>query len=166
MDYLKAKLVRALLAHFDTDNRRIEHALRVMAWAEEILRCEPADREIVLAVALLHDVGITEAMKRHGVSSGRLQEKYGPDIAAEMLVAIGFPAEKIDAVRKIISKHHTRHGVDNAEFRVLWDSDLLVNTADTPSLDLRKLAPKIDGLFETEAGRRLAKREFGVVSGS
>jgi HD superfamily phosphodiesterase len=165
LDYPKAKLVRALVAHFDTDDRRVEHALRVMAWAEEIMRSEQADREIVLAVALLHDVGITEAVARHGTSPGRLQEKYGRDIAAALLAGIGFPPEKIPAVREIVSKHHTRHGVDSPEFRILWDSDLLVNTADSPNLDRAKLAAKIDGLFETEAGRELAKREFGVVGG-
>jgi HD superfamily phosphodiesterase len=165
LDYCKARIVRALLAHFDTDDRRIEHALRVMAWAEEILKSEPGDREIVLAVALLHDVGITEAEARHGTSSARLQEKYGPDIAGRLLEDIGFPQEKIEAVRRIVAKHHTRHGIDSHEFRILWDSDLLVNTADSPNLDREKFAAKIDDLFETETGRELARREFGVVRG-
>jgi hypothetical protein len=165
LDYPKAGLVRALLGHFDTDNRRAEHALRVMAWAEEILKSEPGDREIVLAVALLHDVGIKEAEALHGTSSARLQEKYGPDIAGRLLEEIGFPQGKIEAVRKIVGKHHTRRGVDSPEFRILWDSDLLVNTADSHNMDREKFAAKIDDVFETETGRRLARREFGVARG-
>ena len=151
MEYLKARLARGLLAHFEGDDRRIEHALRVMAWAEKLLESEPGDREIVLAVALLHDVGIKEAEARHGTSSARLQEKYGPEIARRILESIGFPAKKVEAICEIVGKHHTKGGVDSPEFRILWDADLLVNTADSPGLDRAKIA---DGVFATEAGRK------------
>lgn len=160
MEYVKARLVRALLAHFEQDDRRVEHALRVMAWTEEILKSETADRDIALAAALLHDVGIKEAEARHGTSSARLQEKYGPDIARELLQHIDFPSDKTDAVCAIVGRHHTRRGVDSPEFRILWDADLLVNTADAGNIDRKKMAARVDSLFTTDRGRELAKKLF------
>ncbi|MDO8684498.1 MAG: HD domain-containing protein [Armatimonadota bacterium] len=160
MEYLKAKLIRALVDHFENDDRRIEHALRVLAWTEKLLESEPADREIAPAVAVLHDVGIKEAEAKHGTSSARLQEEYGPSIAKRILANIGFPGDKIEAVCAIVGKHHTKNGVDSPDFRILWDADLLVNTADSPQLDMEKMAGKIDNIFATETGRILARREF------
>ena len=160
MDYVKAKLVRELVAHFEGDDGRVEHALRVLAWTEKLLESEPGDREIALAVALLHDVGIKEAEARHGTSSAALQEEYGPAIAKRMLEIIGFPSEKIEAACEIVGKHHQRGGVDSDNFRILWDSDLLVNTADSPNLEPAKMASKIDDIFATATGRELARKEF------
>ena len=160
MQHMKAKLVRALLAHFSEDDRRVEHALRVMGWTEELLKSEQADREIVLAVALLHDVGIKEAEARQGTSSARLQEKYGPEVARRLLQDAGFPADKIDAVCAIVGKHHTRRGIDSPEFRVLWDADLLVNTMDADNIDRGKMAARLDTVFATDTGRALARELF------
>lgn len=89
MEHLKTKLIKALIRHFGEDDRRIEHALSVTMWAERILEAEGGDREIVLAVGLLHDVGIKEAEERHGYNNGRLQEQYGPPIVRKIMEDIG-----------------------------------------------------------------------------
>lgn len=158
MQYLRVKLLKSLISHFGEDDRRIDHALRVTAWAEKIRETEPGDDEIVLAVGMLHDVGITEAEKRDGVSTGKLQEKYGPEIARGILNNIGFPPQKIEEVCAIVGKHHTPNGVDSPNFRILWDADMLVNIPeDMPDVKGEKLASIVEKSFRTGTGRTLAE---------
>jgi len=74
-----------------------------------ILFCEwiSIDRDIIIAAALLHAVGIKPAEAAHGYNTGKLQEKYGPDEAEKILHAMAFPHEKISVVREIIGNHHS-----------------------------------------------------------
>lgn len=165
MQYLRAKLAKSLIAHFGEDDRRIDHALRVTSWAEKILAAEPGDEEIVLAVGMLHDVGITQAETLHDKSTGKLQEKYGPDIARSILEQTGLAPEKIDETCEIIGKHHTPGGVDSPNFRILWDADLLVNIPDDmPDIGQDELAGIIAKSFRTDTGRAIAERTLLVRS--
>ena len=161
MDYLKTKLLKALIEHFGDDDRRIEHALRVTAWAEKILETESGDRDIALIVGLLHDVGIKEAEASHNSSSGKLQEKFGPPIVHWMLEQIGLPQNIITEACDIVGKHHTSEGISSPNFSILWDADMLVNLRD----DLGNAPPdKIEQIIEkslkTSTGKFLARKEF------
>ena len=128
MNYLRAQLVRVLVAYFGDDDRRIEHALRVLHHADIIMANEPAcDAEIVIACALLHDVGIRVSEEKHGYNNGTTQEKYGPPAAEELLASIGFPPEKIEVVKNIIGNHHSPSRYDYPELRVLKEADTIVN---------------------------------------
>ncbi|MBC8875741.1 MAG: HD domain-containing protein, partial [Planctomycetes bacterium] len=107
MKHLRAQLVRLLLNCFGSDDRRIEHALRVLHHAERISDDHPGcDSDIVIASALLHDVGIKVSEEQHGYNDGKTQEKYGPPIAEEMLDYVGFPSGKTEIVKNIIGNHH------------------------------------------------------------
>jgi HD superfamily phosphodiesterase len=131
MQHLRAKLTRMLVEYFGDDNRRIEHALRVLHHAEIIMAGHPScDPEIVIATALLHDVGIKVSEERHGYNNGRLQEEYGPPVAEELLKAVGFPPEKIQIAQNIIGNHHSRSRYDYPELAVLKEADRIVNLDD------------------------------------
>jgi HD superfamily phosphodiesterase len=131
MQHLRAKLTRMLVEYFGNDDRRIEHALRVLHHAEIIMAGQPScDPEIVIASALLHDVGIKVSEERHGYNNGRLQEEYGPPVAEELLSAVGFPPEKIGIVKNIIGNHHSRSRYDYPELAVLKEADRIVNRDD------------------------------------
>ncbi len=85
-DSLADKLIQAVKDRFGPDQRRIRHALRVLDHAEDILAREgEADPRVVVAAALLHDIGIIEAERLHGSSDARYQEEYGPPAAREIL---------------------------------------------------------------------------------
>jgi putative nucleotidyltransferase with HDIG domain len=60
-----AAVARAMEEYFNEDAKRIRHAKRVTAYAEELLKREGGDPRTVLAAALLHDIG------RHRDSQGR-----------------------------------------------------------------------------------------------
>ena len=120
---------RALIEFFGADNRMIEHTLKVLRHAENIMALHPdSDPEIVIASALLHDVGIKIAEERHGRADGRLQEEYGPPVAEQLLASIGFPAEKTRKVAEIVGNHHSPSRYDYVELEILKQADEIVNS--------------------------------------
>ena len=128
MNYLRAQIVRVLIEYFGADDRRIEHALRVLHHADNILATRPAcDPDIVIACALLHDVGIKVSEEKHGYNNGKTQEQYGPPVAEKLLKSIGFPDDKTLIVKNIIGNHHSPSRYDYPELAVLKEADQIVN---------------------------------------
>lgn len=128
MENLKDRLIKRMKEYFGEDEKRIRHALRVTEFAEDILFWEKeAERDIVLAAAILHDIGIHEAERKYGSSSGKYQEIEGPPIAKKIMLQEKLPREKIEEVCQIIAHHHTLGIVDTINFKVLYDADRLVN---------------------------------------
>jgi len=128
MQYLRARLVRVLTEYFGSDDRRIEHALRVLHHADRIAADHPGcDTDIVITSALLHDVGIKVSEEKHGYNNGKTQEEYGPPVAEDLLKSIGFPPEKIQIVKDIIGNHHSPSRFDYPELAILKEADRIVN---------------------------------------
>ncbi|MCE5262107.1 MAG: HD domain-containing protein [Deltaproteobacteria bacterium] len=128
MDHCKGKIAKLLVDYFGDDFRRITHALEVLRHAERIMEEAPVcDREVVIAVALLHDVGIKPSEEVLGYNNGRTQEKYGPPVVEALLGSIGFPPEKIIKVSEIVGNHHSPSRYDYAELRILKEADRIVN---------------------------------------
>jgi HD superfamily phosphodiesterase len=128
MNYLRAKLTRALLDHFGGDDRRIDHALRVLHHTDCLMAGYPGcDPDIAVAAALLHDVGTKESEARHGYNNGKTQEQYDPPVAAAILESIGFLPEKIAIVNNIIGNHHSPSRYDYPELALLKAADQIVN---------------------------------------
>ena len=131
MQYTRAKITRVLIDFFEDDDRRIDHAMRVLFHADHILaKRDDCDVDLVVAVALLHDVGIKPAEAELGFSNGETQEQYGPPIAETLLEGIGFSPEKIVKAKEIIGNHHSRSRYDYPELEVLKAADHIVNTQD------------------------------------
>ncbi len=128
MDYCKGRMVRLLVDHFESDFRRINHALEVMKYAENIMeQGQECDYEVLMASALLHDVGIKRSEELHGYNNGKTQEEYGPPIAEALLNGIGFPAGKTEKVCRIIGNHHSPSRYDYVELKILKEADRIVN---------------------------------------
>jgi len=131
MQYLRAKLARALIEYFGSDDRRIDHALSVLHHTDCLISNYPGcDADIAIASALLHDVGIKISEEKHGYNTGKTQEEYGPAVAETLLKGIGFPADKIEIVKKIIGNHHSPSRYDYPELALLKAADLIVNKAE------------------------------------
>jgi len=138
MKYLRDRLTRVLVGYFGDDDRRIEHALRVLHHAECLMEEHPGcDRDVVVASALLHDVGIKLSEQKHGYNNGRTQEEYGPPVAADLLHSIGFPPEKIEMVKNIIGNHHSPSRYDYPELALLKEADRIVNRNEEVQPSLR-----------------------------
>lgn len=124
---LLTQLTAAMKAEFGDDYRRIAHALTVHDYAEEITRAEGGDPRVVSAAALLHDIGTKEAERRYGSAAAAYQEREGPPIARRILQGLGWDAELIDHICRIVGSHHSGADIDTVEFRIVWDADLLAN---------------------------------------
>ena len=132
MKYVKARIARLLISYFADDNRRIEHAFDVLIQAELILEQEDiaCDYEIVVAAALLHDVGIKISENKLGYNNGKTQERFGPPEAEKLLESIGFPAVKTEKIKEIIANHHSPSIYDYHELEILKRADRIVNRND------------------------------------
>jgi HD superfamily phosphodiesterase len=162
VENLKEQVVKQMEAYFGQDKRRTRHAHRVTAFAEQMLASEPAaDSEVVIAAAVLHDIGIHAAEKKHHSTSGHYQEIEGPPIARRMLQALGLEESKIAEVCDIIAHHHTPGKIDSTNFRILYDSDWLVNLPDDYGGESKEiLGRRIDSVFLTEMGRQMARQIY------
>jgi hypothetical protein len=156
---LAARLEEAMRRVFGADTNRIEHALTVWSHARELMEGEPVDRDVVTAAAILHDIGITEAERKHGSADGRYQEIEGPPIARGILVEAGMDGARIEHVCRIIANHHSARDIDTPEFRIIWDADWLVNLPDVfPGADPDRFRGPIERIFRTRAGAAAARR--------
>jgi HD superfamily phosphohydrolase YqeK len=158
---IKQRLMKELEEYFGADEKRINHAKRVMQFAEEIMTQEKADWHIVIPASILHDIGIKESEKKYGSAAGYYQEKEGPDVARRILLKIGFKKEDIDEICEIIAHHHSPGKVKTQNFKVLYDSDWLVNLNDEVGLDNKdKLKRLINKVFLTKSGRDIAEKIY------
>ena len=146
---------------FGHDHKRIDHALAVLKYAEQIHEAEGGDPAVITAAAILHDIGIHQAEQKYHSAAGRYQEIEGPPIAEPILKSCSFTSEKIEHICKIIANHHTAGDIDTLEFRIIWDADWLVNFpeefANTSEEKRRQMVNKI---FKTLKGRQIAEKLF------
>lgn len=158
---VKQKLLEEMKNYFGSDTKRINHAKKVMDFAEEILKQEQAGWHIVIPAAILHDVGIKLAEEKYGSSAGHYQEKEGPEIARKILAKLSFKKEDIEEICGIISHHHSPGKINTENFKVLYDADWLVNLKDEVDIkDKPKLTEIIEKVFLTETGKKMAKKIY------
>lgn len=157
MDAITDQLIRDMQDIFGPDRRRIDHALAVLGYADRIRAVEGGDPLVIRAAAILHDIGIHEAERKHGSAAGRWQEIEGPPIAEEVLRKRGVDTDCIDHVCRIIANHHSARDIDTLEFRVVWDADWLVNFPEVfPKEPPGRRESRINRIFKTNTGRQVA----------
>jgi hypothetical protein len=160
-EVLRGQTLDAMKAYFGPDSRRIDHALKVLKFAETIAADEPGCRIVIVAAAILHDIGIPEAERKHGSAAGPHQEREGPPIARAIMAGLGYDEPTVDHVCRIIANHHSARDIDTPEFRIVWDADWLVNIPEEyPHAARSRLEELIARVFKTPAGRRLAETRF------
>ncbi len=161
MNTTKEALVRAMEDYFHGDTKRINHALKVTEYAEELLKQEGGDYPVVIGAAVLHDIGIHQAQKKYGSTIGKYQEKEGPPIARQILAKLGFKPNQIEEICEIIAHHHRPGKINTRNFKILYDADWLVNLKDEHDIqDRHKLSHVIRKVFLTRSGKALAREIY------
>jgi putative nucleotidyltransferase with HDIG domain len=146
---------------FGQDQKRIDHAMAVLELAERIQAAEGADPAVVQAAAILHDIGIHQAQLKYNSTAGIYQQIEGPPIARSILEGLGWPAEQIDHVCKIIASHHTADLIDTPELRCVWDADWIVNLGtDYASWPIEAKRHTVAVVLRTETGRQIARSRY------
>jgi HD superfamily phosphodiesterase len=158
---LQEKLIKELEEHFGSDTKRINHAKKVLGFAQELLKQEKADWDIVVAASILHDIGIKPAEERFGSSAGNLQEALGPQIARRILLKLGVAQAKIQEICQIVAHHHSPGKINTLNFKVLYDADWLVNLKDEVAIeDKNKVKGIIEKVFLTKTGQGIARQLY------
>ncbi|MCX8130137.1 MAG: HD domain-containing protein [Clostridia bacterium] len=161
---LKTKVVEKMKEEFGTDQRRINHALKVLNFAERIIEGEVGGRDkkdVVILAAVLHDIGIREAERKHNSNSGRYQEIEGPPIARRIMEEMEVEESMIERVCYIVGGHHTSSKNNGLDFQIIWEADLLVNIQEE-ELDktVENLQAVIEKNFKTSTGKKLAEKLY------
>lgn len=158
---MRNKLIEKMKNVFGDDQKRIDHALAVLNYAEQIQTIEGGDPLVIKAAAALHDIGIHEAERKYGSAAGNYQEIEGPPIAEKILRSLELADEVIEHICKIIANHHSAKDIDTTEFRIVWDADWLVNIPDEFSGKSKdELAKLINKILKTKTGHQIAVKLF------
>jgi uncharacterized protein len=102
-----------------------DHIERVYRMAQRLAIEEGCNREIVEAAALLHDA---EGSHPSDDSARRFHQNASAEFAQQILLAEGWPEERIDAVVHCIRAHRFRDELEQPqtlEAQVLFDADKL-----------------------------------------
>lgn len=158
---VRQKLIDEMKKIFGMDEKRIEHVLATLNYAERIQSVEGGDPLVVKAVAILNDIGDHETSLKDNSSTRKSQEDERSPITKEILQRHNIPQEIIERICKIIKLHHSAKNMDTIESRILWDADRLADTQVFYRGNNREtLAEIIDKNFRTHEGRRIAKELF------
>lgn len=153
-----------MIAYFDGDARRVNHALKVYGFAQTIGRKEnlgAGDLEVLELSALLHDIGIKESERKYRSSAGRYQEQEGPPVARALLEGLPLGGRELDRVCYLIGHHHTYSKIDGVDFQILVEADFLVNIFED-EMDRDSVRTIQTKYFRTETGRLLLQSLYGV----
>jgi len=155
-------VMEAMIGYFGGDTRRINHALKVFAFARIISYHEHLDQETentLLYTALLHDIGIVEAERKYRSSAGNYQQIEGPPVARKILEELGIAVPAIDRVCFITGNHHSYTKIDGIDFQILVEADFLVNIFED-EMDEAATVSVYDRIFKTDAGKRLLRTMY------
>ena len=147
-----SQLTMAMVTLYSGDPKRIQHFMKVYAFAKMIAEEEQLgakQREIVEAAALVHDIGIHAAEKKYRSAAGEYQEIEGPPIARAMLMALDFSPALINRVCDMVAHHHSYDKIDEVDLQILIEADFMVNAYED-GLPKRNIKSFRDKIFRTE----------------
>ncbi|OGX17039.1 MAG: hypothetical protein A3K83_06225 [Omnitrophica WOR_2 bacterium RBG_13_44_8b] len=158
---MEKKILKRMKEYFGQDKKRINHAQEVLRYAKGLLENEGGNNDVVIAAAILHDIGIKECERKYNSTNGQLQEKEGPPIARKILEDLKIRGEIIDEVCRIIASHHSPGEIDTLNFKILWDADWLVNLKDEyDTRDKKELERIVEKVFMTKSGKVKAREVY------
>ena len=156
------KVTTAMIDYDKGDPKRIQHFLKVHAYAKLIGEQERLDKdtlEILEVAALTHDIGIKISEQKYNSSAGKYQEIEGPAVAQEMLEDLQYDKTKIERVCYLIGHHHTYDQIDGIDYQILVEADFLVNLEEEHSKEQTIQSVK-DKIFKTKTGIWLINKIF------
>ena len=157
----KEIITLAMKEHLSGDKERIDNALKVLKFAEDILEKEKGNPKVVIAAAILYNIGIREVREKPESAKGSNQEKDSLPIVREIMERSGSKAEVIEEVSQIIESNHYPEKIDNLNSKIVYDAFRLFNLRDKYyNKDKEKLKKIINKIFLTRTGKKIAEEIF------
>lgn len=153
----ETKLINKMIEHEKGCSKRVNHFLKVHAFAKIIADTQQIDEynQLILEVtSIVHDIGIKISLEKYNSSSGKYQELEGPPIAKIMLIELGYSKEVIERVCYLIANHHNYDKIDGIDYQILIEADFLVNIFED-NLNKDNIINIRDKYFKTETGIKL-----------
>lgn len=152
----------AMCAYNAGDARRVNHLMKVFAFAKTIGEREGLDaqtQEILEVAALTHDIGIRNSERKYGNCTGAHQQEEGPPEARVLLVRLGATDALIERVCWLIAHHHTYTNIKGLDYQILVEADFLVNAYED-EMDEDAIRTVQEKLFCTQTGKELLKKLY------
>jgi HD superfamily phosphodiesterase len=157
-------LAMKMIEYYKNDPGNIDHLIKVHAYAKLIAEEEHIDKELLLIVessAYLHDIGIKNALAKYNSAIGELQEKEGPDEARKILIELGYEDTIIERICYIIGHHHTYDAIDNIDFQIVVEANLIANYYEE-KLPKENILYSYDKVFKTETGKLIMENIYNL----
>ena len=152
----------AMCAYNAGDARRVNHLMKVFAFAKTIGEREGLDaqtQEILEVAALTHDIGIRNSERKYGNCTGAHQQEEGPPEARVLLASLGTDERVIERVCWLIAHHHTYTNIEGLDYQILVEADFLVNAYED-EMDEDAIRTVQEKLFCTQTGKELLKKLY------
>ena len=152
----------AMCAYNAGDARRVNHLMKVFAFAKTIGEREGLDaqtQEILEVAALTHDIGIRNSERKYGNCTGAHQQEEGPPEARALLIRLGATDALIERVCWLIAHHHTYTNIKGLDYQILVEADFLVNAYED-EMDEDAIRTVQEKLFCTQTGKELLKKLY------
>jgi len=162
MGYGIGTIIQAMIRYNGADAARIQHALKVFAFAKgigELQKLDEKQMETLEIAAVLHDIGIHNSEKKYASPGGKYQELEGPPVAKELLMQAGIPDDITDRVCFLIGHHHTYTQIDGIDYQILIEADFLVNLYEE-DLGRTQAQTVLNKYFKTDAGKEYLTTMF------
>lgn len=158
-------VIKTMEIVFESVPYGIDHTMKVLDNARQIITEEKTDRlkygVIIELAAVLHDIGAIEAQKKHGSMEGHFQELEGVPIAAEIMQEQNYEQSIIDRVCYIVGNHHTPENIDDIDFQILWEADLIENMQIMDCIQNEvTLKQFVANNFKTQTGKNIALNRY------
>ena len=156
-------LISAMMSYFG-DTALSQHAIKAYAYANCIAMGEnlPENEQLVLcAAAVLHDIGIPNAIKLHGSPKGEFQEKEGALLVPGVLESAGISGIT-ERVSWLVGHHHTKElAQSDILLQILMEADYLVNLAEGNHTKDKAIEVR-DSFFKTKTGKDFISSLFSI----
>jgi Zn ribbon nucleic-acid-binding protein len=164
-DLFKDRVAVEMKRYLGTDFKRIGHAAKVANYAEKIGKKEKGNLPVILCAAYLYDIGAKNALEKYDSDKREDVAKESPIIAKELMEKLGAKDELINEVVEIVGHHNRPVKKDSLDKKVLHDADMLTHMSaceDKNNVDDKEFVEKLERLFITDAGIKLAKTVLKV----
>jgi Zn ribbon nucleic-acid-binding protein len=118
----KEIIVSSIKDFYGDDQEKIDQALEVLGFAEKIMEKENGNPKVVIATAILYDIGISELRRKAQKGELLNKEKDRLPIVRDLLERSGAKEEVIEEVCRVLEDHDHPEIIDTLDSKIVHDA--------------------------------------------
>lgn len=162
MSALVSEIMTKMISEANGNIHDIDHFIKVYTYAKTIGEGERLDartQEILELAAIVHDISCPLCREKYGNTNGKYQEAESPALVRAFFSGTAVPADEVERIVSLVSRHHTYTGVDGPDMRILLEADYIVNASEKGYAPAALRAAE-KTVFETATGLSLLHAVF------